>query len=54
MLQDRKTKPPKQGEETLLDLFISFSDDEEIQLADSLEFTTSGLYTIEACKFNIK
>ena len=50
MLDDRKAKPPEKGDETLLDLFISFSDDEEVQLADALEFAIFGQYCLEYCK----
>ena len=50
MLDDRKSKPPKTDDQTLLDLFISVSDDEEVQLADALEFAMSGQYCLEYCK----
>ena len=47
MIKDRKAAPPKKGEETLLDLFISFTDNEELQLADAMEFASSAQITIE-------
>lgn len=47
MIKDRKAAPPKEGEETLLDLFISFTDNEELQLADAMEFAASAQITIE-------
>ena len=50
MLDDRKAKPPEKRDETLLDLFISFSDDEEVQLADALEFAMFGQYCLEYYK----
>ena len=50
MIRDRKKSPPKPGEEVLLDLFISFSDDEDLQEADALEFSTAGQFLIEYCK----
>ena len=52
MLKDRKSDPPKKGEETLLDLIINYSDDEEQQLAECLEFTTAGLHGMEFCKYS--
>ena len=51
MIQDRQTSPPKVGEETLLDMILSYTDDEEVQHADALEFTTSGQYILEYGKF---
>ena len=50
MLRDRKKSPPTPGEEVLLDLFISFSDDEDLQEADALEFCTAGNFVMESCK----
>lgn len=48
MLKDRKANPPSPGDkETLLDLFISYCEDEEEQLAECLEFTTAGLHGLE-------
>ena len=50
LLDDRKSSPPPQGEENLLDWIISHSGDEESQLADVMQFTISGQYTTEYCK----
>ena len=47
MIQDRKAAPPKKGEETLIDLFISFTDNEELQLADAMEFASGAQVSIE-------
>ena len=50
MFEERRNTPPMKGKETLVDHILSFTDDPEVHLADGLEFTTAGLYTIEACK----
>lgn len=47
MIRDRKANPPKQGEETLLDMIINYSNYEDLQHADALQFTTGGQYTVE-------
>ena len=51
MIRDRKASPSKQGEETLLDMIISYSDYEDLQHADALQFTTAGQYSVEYGKF---
>lgn len=51
MIHDRLSSPPKEGEETLLDMIISYTEDEELQHADALEFTTGGQYILEYRKF---
>ena len=50
MLKDRKANPPKSKEKTLLDLVINYTDDEDIQMADTLELAVATLYGIEYCK----
>ena len=50
MITDRKANPPKPGEELMLDSFITFSDDEELQLADALCFIVGGFHTTGFCK----
>lgn len=47
MIDDRKSNPAKKNEEILLDLFISVSEDEDVQLEDAMEFAMSGQYTLE-------
>ena len=47
MIKQRQASPPKKGEETFLDMIISYSTDEEVQHADALEFTTAGQYCTE-------
>lgn len=47
MIKHRKASPSKQGEETLLDMIISYSEYEDLQHADALQFTTAGQYTVE-------
>ena len=51
MIRDRKANPPNQGEETLLDMIINYSNYEDLQHADALQFTTGGQYTVEYSKF---
>ena len=51
MIRDRKANPPNQGEETLLDMIINYSNYEDLQHADALQFTTGGQYTVEFSKF---
>ena len=53
MFEERRNTPPMKGKETLVDHILSFTDDPEVHLADGLEFTTAGLYTIEACKWHM-
>ena len=50
MIKDRKSSPAKNRNETLLDCILSYTDDEEIQFADALEFSTSGQYVLDYCK----
>ena len=50
MIRDRKMNPPKPGDEVLLDYIISYSDDEGLQEADALEFSTAGQFVLEYCK----
>ena len=50
MIKDRKSYSVKISEETLLDCILTYTDDEEIQLADALEFATCGQYVLEYCK----
>lgn len=47
MLNDRKSNPPNKGEETLLDMIIDYSPDEELQHADVLLFTAGGQTALE-------
>ena len=50
MIKDRKSSTAEISEETLLDYILTYTDDEEIQLADALEFATAGQYVLEYCK----
>ena len=50
MIEDRKSSSAKISEETLLDYILTYTDDEEIQRADALEFSTCGQYVLEYCK----
>lgn len=45
ILGDRKASPPGPGEEILVDSLISFSEDEDQQLADALTYTVGGFHT---------
>ena len=52
MIKQRKASPPKEGEETFLDMVISYSPDEEVQHADALQFSTAGQYCTEYRKLS--
>ena len=49
-MRERKENPPKQGEEFMLDYLLDFTDDEEIQFADSMCFAVAGYHTLAYCK----
>ena len=53
MIKERKANPGKAGEENLLDCIISYSDDEEIQFADALQFSAAGQNTLDYCKIYV-
>lgn len=46
VMRERKENPPKQGEEFMLDYLLDFTDDEEIQFADSMCFAVAGYHTL--------
>ena len=50
IVKHRKAHPPEHGEELLLDLVLDYSEDEELQLCDSLTFAVGGFHTTGNCK----